>query len=589
MGMVGPNSFAKTICSICYEDLKPIVEDLQAISICGHVFHELCLQQWFEYCTNTKKQTCPVCKQCCTHKDVGRLYFQSVGDPILSQTQESGKNGDAECPESGKNGDAECLELLRMEVKRLETKVSGLGSALELHQNDLKQLNNELEVCKEQLSKELKLKTEALRQKECIQAMLQTKSSDLVKSNLECSKLQERNLALVKEMAALKLVSDCNLEEEEISKLATVGHASNAQDAIDVLKKSLVIRNKSYKELMAKCNSLGRGEARSTRKLEKAKEKILKLKNRVQELETGIEAKENEVLRSLKASKNINCNDVTLPSANKSKNPSSVFMRSPIEQKSQSPTSVIDLDEEETDNPFMVKETSKSDATAKCKGDGRTLQHKEVKDYDYLIHDEDEPQKLKTVDTYSKACNSKDGSYQKGKSVEPVDLEYKEDPMQQANQHCGLSGFAGSEMLNDYSVAKGASGLLLQDIRQVQPSFKTNVDFSSPIPLAEPGNQCFTGGLLGPDGANRYLGKWCKRPQNKPPLGSSSDTESLIAMGADGRGGRVKVLKSLNQTTTDSKDSFGSAKRFKFGAKSSGLQSQGCRQIDHFFRKANDN
>lgn len=36
--------------------------------------------------------------------------------------------------------------------------------------------------------------------------------------------------------------------------------------------------HRSYKELMAKCNSLGRGEARSTRKLEKAKEKILKLK-----------------------------------------------------------------------------------------------------------------------------------------------------------------------------------------------------------------------------------------------------------------------------------------------------------------------
>jgi hypothetical protein len=35
------NSFAKTICSICYEDLKPIIEDLQSITICGHVFHEL--------------------------------------------------------------------------------------------------------------------------------------------------------------------------------------------------------------------------------------------------------------------------------------------------------------------------------------------------------------------------------------------------------------------------------------------------------------------------------------------------------------------------------------------------------------------
>jgi hypothetical protein len=41
--MVGGTTFAKAICSICYEDLKPIVEDIQAISICGHVFHEL----WF--------------------------------------------------------------------------------------------------------------------------------------------------------------------------------------------------------------------------------------------------------------------------------------------------------------------------------------------------------------------------------------------------------------------------------------------------------------------------------------------------------------------------------------------------------------
>lgn len=39
-------------------------------------------------------------------------------------------------------------------------------------------------------------------------------------------------------------VSDCNLDEEEIVKLATVGRENNAQDAIDVLKKSLVIRNK---------------------------------------------------------------------------------------------------------------------------------------------------------------------------------------------------------------------------------------------------------------------------------------------------------------------------------------------------------
>lgn len=36
--------------------------------------------------------------------------------------------------------------------------------------------------------------------------------------------------------------------------------------------------DRSYKELLAKCNQLGRGEARSSEKLEKALEKMDKLK-----------------------------------------------------------------------------------------------------------------------------------------------------------------------------------------------------------------------------------------------------------------------------------------------------------------------
>ncbi|XP_021767145.1 E3 ubiquitin-protein ligase TRAIP [Chenopodium quinoa] len=564
------NSFAKTICSICYEDLKPIVEDLQAISICGHVFHELCLQQWFEYCKNTKKQSCPVCKQGCTQKSVGRLYFQSIGDPICSQSQ-------IDTQKLNKIGDDESPELLRVEVKRLEAKVSGLSSALDLNQKDLKQLNDQLQTCNEQLSKEVVLKNEALRNKECIQAMLQTKSSDLVKSNLECSRLQEKNLALVKEIAALKLVSDCNLEEEEIVKLATIGYESNAQDAIDVLKKSLVIRNKSYKELMAKCNSLGRGEARSLRKLEKAKEKIVKLKKRVQELELAIEEKDNEILRSLKTSKKRNCNDVILPSVNKSNEPSFAFKHPTVEPKGKSPTSVIDLDEEENENPFVVKETNKDDCI---------FPQKEVRRHDSLIRDEDELQKLKTVDYHSKADNCKDTYNQKSKPLGLVDCDNNEDWMQQPDHQFGLSGSAGlrNEVLNDLPHTKG---LLLQDIRQVQPSFKSKADTSAPIPLAEPGDRCFTGGLLGPDGANRYLGKWCKRPQSKSSLGSSSNTDTLIAEGADGRGGRVKVLRSLNQASMDARDIITSAKRPKSVTKSSGMQSQGCLQMEHFFKKAN--
>lgn len=62
--------------------------------------------------------------------------------------------------------------------------------------------------------------------------------------------------------------------------------------------------------------------------------------------------------------------------------------------------------------------------------------------------------------------------------------------------------------------------------------------------LKFPGDVCFSSGVLGPDGTNRYLGKWCKRGQMK-----GSNIGDLITVGADGRGGRVKVLRSSNQSS----------------------------------------
>jgi len=56
---------------------------------------------------------------------------------------------------------------------------------------------------------------------------------------------------------------------------------------------------------------------------------------------------------------------------------------------------------------------------------------------------------------------------------------------------------------------------------------------------------------MGPDGTNRYLGRWCKRGQSNGSLaaqGTSASSRDLIAVGSDGRGGRVKVLRSMNQS-----------------------------------------
>ncbi|KAG5607018.1 hypothetical protein H5410_028510 [Solanum commersonii] len=119
--MVGVNSFGKTICSICYEDLNPIIEDLQAVTICGH--------QWFEYCAKGKKKNCPVCKQACSEENANRLYFQSIGDPnVTSLTQK---------PPDYKEDHRES----KNEVKRLERKVEGLTSTLEKQMKDLKDMS----------------------------------------------------------------------------------------------------------------------------------------------------------------------------------------------------------------------------------------------------------------------------------------------------------------------------------------------------------------------------------------------------------------------------------------------------------------
>ncbi|KAI3794666.1 hypothetical protein L1987_37299 [Smallanthus sonchifolius] len=51
---------------------------------------------------------------------------------------------------------------------------------------------------------------------------------------------------------------------------------------------------------------------------------------------------------------------------------------------------------------------------------------------------------------------------------------------------------------------------------------------------------------LGPDGTKRHLRKWCKNGQSKGFNASTQTSDDLIAIGTDGRGGTIKVLKSQN-------------------------------------------
>lgn len=589
--MVGGNTFAKTICSICYEDLKPVVEDLQSISLCGHVFHELCLQQWFEYCTNGKKKNCPVCKQTCTEKNTHRLFFQSVGDPndpSLSQ-QPHDFEGGTSCE-------------LQNEVKRLEGKVLKLASTLEQQQKDIKEVNAELFSCKEQLKVEVALKNEAKKQKTASQQLLHVKSQELDQSTLECRRLQERSMALAKELAALKLVCDVNLGEEEVLKLASLGNEANSKETIDVLKKSLVIRNKSYKELMTKCNTLGRGEARSLSKLEKAIEKIDKLKARVQELEMAVEARDNENLRTLRASKNFE-----VESGKGVSKELKAVKCSYENQKKELADTVVHLHQvtgyghdsrRGEKRKVMCSDVSEKDTTAciiaSCldqdnreknsfqeNKDGGIL---ETSSYMRQVSN----QKLNPLVDHKKAVHENILSRLKVSSGTADATQVK--ASDNKDELSGLKNCGKNSTVNmsPVTILDDDDLLPLDDFTHREPSFHIRKGTSAPTSLAEIGDHCFSGGLLGPDGTNRHLGKWCKKVQNKGSAGlqgSGANSGDLISVGADGRGGRIKVLRSINQASLD-KESTVSMKRCKSGTKTGSSQSQGCLQIEHFFRRA---
>lgn len=64
------------------------------------------------------------------------------------------------------------------------------------------------------------------------------------------------------------------------------------------------------------------------------------------------------------------------------------------------------------------------------------------------------------------------------------------------------------------------------------------------------GDSWFPGGIFGPEGGNSSVGKWCKKVPNvfsHLRMQASKKNGDLIAVGADGRGGRVKVLRAHDQ------------------------------------------
>ncbi|KAF9618013.1 hypothetical protein IFM89_039410, partial [Coptis chinensis] len=530
------------------------------------------LQQWLEYCSNAKKCTCPVCKQKCSKANVARLYFQSIGDA----------NDSTQKPSEGLLGggdDKDPVFMLR-EVNKFKGKLSALNTAFEDQEQNLKQVNEE----------------------------------ELVKTMSECSRLQEMNMALAKELSVLKLVADVNLEEADIMKLASLGHGPYSKDAVYALTKSLLLCQKHYRELTSQCKMEGKEKSLALEKLKKAKEKRKKLETRVKELELAVEGRDNEALRSLKASSRTsgkvgNLNGIKSNAPCISRDDASVVQT----EHSVEPVMKSNQSGGLTNHPTVFRNNGninfhKDLDLSSCKKNKDVIGVDIEEDSDFLMDDSSsEPRQPagKHASTILKAQtrNCFEDIVAKKSSVPEtrVPLANMETLRNGRSNSSGLSAPSSAtknknnirntviddmdddvvQIDNPSSVGEESS---VEEITEI-PAIHIRKEVSSPVPTPQPGDQCFVGGLLGPDGANWHLGKWCKRTQRNASIsssmqGSGTGTGDLIAVGADGRGGRIKILRSLDQR--DVKDSSFAPKRCQNGSK----QSQGCKLIDHFFAKA---
>ncbi|GER57418.1 RING/U-box superfamily protein [Striga asiatica] len=564
------NSFAKTICSICYEDFKPLTEDLQSISVCGH--------QWFEYCPNVKKRSCPICKQTCTNKNVGRLYFQSIGDPN-------------ECSLSQKPQIyVENSEELRIEVKRLEGKVFALASTLEQQQKECMNVKDELISCKEQLKVEVILKNEAVTQNATSQKLLRVKSEELDKLNLECMKLKERNMALARELAAIKIACDVDLEEDQVLKLASLGNDSGSKETVDVLRKSLLIRKNSVEK-----NTLS----------------YLRLtlsQLRLQEVEAALEFKENEDLRVLKRLDS----KFNMDSHNTMKRPSNhcgidetnampdisfcsskVSPHKPLSKRStldeNLPACTSDECKEQKKSPSLINKdkniTSSSsfargfpDQLASCSDNNAITKGSHFPAKDVYVDTQNEVEMLNSAKRDGFSC------------FQPMPKRRKRD------QAAKLP--ANSNDDDDVICYGDNNPVSTSEEPGVGPSLNISIrnEINPSVPVSQSGENCFSGGLLGPDGTtNWHLGKWCKKAQSNgssQPFSAKSNglnasSGELIAVGADGRGGKIKVIRPLVQSSLDGKDTSSCARKCNNGTKLNKLQPRGLLQIEHFFQRTN--
>lgn len=572
------------VCTICYEDLRPLSDQhLYCLPSCGHVFHALCVEQWLEYCPGAggkKKGTCPICKRACgaSHPPT-RLFFQSTG---ACPTQAS--------PRSSQDADQEALAA---EVARLEQKASSLGRVLDEQRDGIQKLNAEVVKWKEKAAVAETMREAARKEKEYVQLQLNVKTEELSRRTSECGRLQERSLALAKELAALKLSTDMNLQEEEILKLASLGNHANLENAVDVLKRSLALRNRSYKELMVQCNHLGRSETRAKQKIEKASELIKKLRARVLDLQKELEEKENNVIRDLRSSKKFKAdqnqtnpvnptanNGLSSPSAryvNQTANLDDVMQdggnekahlnrltpeaKNDLNLKDNMDTKFTDVIDLDADDDHLIKCSTKpfgnSDYTLDAQNQSGRFEHENNEPTTFGC----EPSFLKHTEATRKSTFQENIMKTKPQNVqEHPNLRSMNDTTSWKKQTLTIDAISKQAT----RLASGTGPHQFHNLNSLSDD-----DFETPR------------GSTGLEGARRGIGNWSKGMAAPRSLNANANANrgNLISVGPDGRGGKVKVLKDHGRFQGSKTPALWPKAQQKAGGKG------GQSQIEHFFGK----
>lgn len=212
---------ASIFCSICFELM--LSKDILVHLNCGHVFHKVCIEKWFE-----SSKTCPECRKRITKNPI-RLYLQftesddrinhidSEIERLIKQNEELKKKHDIKCTylakilhrvvDERRIVQNEC-KTLRQNNARAQDHVKVLFNRVSQLESDVETLKKQLQTTSQEINEELKPKIKRQaeeighleRDKDDLNYRVDAFRTEFVKSNAIVLDVRNTNEKLTKEL-----------------------------------------------------------------------------------------------------------------------------------------------------------------------------------------------------------------------------------------------------------------------------------------------------------------------------------------------------------------------------------------------------